>query len=128
MSLEKERRRYLRVNPSMSNPIMSTIHWNGQELNDIPVRDISLGGVALNLSTDNAEPSVGSHFSDMNFFLPNHGVIIASGIVRRVETDTSSNEVCCALEFTRVPTSSDRLLYQYINARQRELSWFETGH
>ena len=46
---EQERRKYIRVNPAMGNPILSNIQLNGREFNKLQVIDISLGGVALKL-------------------------------------------------------------------------------
>ncbi len=125
---EHERRKYIRVNPAMGNPILSNIQLNGREFNKLQVIDISLGGVALKLPELRMKPSTGTHILDMNFYLPQVGVAVASGIVRRIETEFLTNEVACALEFTKVPTSSDRLFFRYINNRQRELSWFDRGN
>lgn len=125
---EKDRRQYVRVNPAIGNPVLSNIHFNGREFNNLPVTDISLGGVALKIPNMKLKPMEGTHILDMNFHLPQVGVVVASGIVRRIETEILTNEVSCALEFTKVPTSSDRLLFKYINNRQREMSWFERGN
>lgn len=125
---EKDRRQYVRVNPALGNPVLSNIQFNGREFNNLQVKDISLGGVAITIPDMKMKPIEGTHILDMNFHLPQVGVVVASGIVRRIETELLTSEVSCALEFTKVPTSSDRLLFKYINNRQRELRWFERGN
>jgi len=125
---EQERRKYIRVNPAMGNPVLSNIQLNGREFNKLQVKDISLGGVAIKIPDLRMKPVTGTHIIDMNFYLPQIGVAVASGIVRRIVTEFLTNEIACALEFTKVPTSSDRLFFRYINNRQRELSWFDRGN
>lgn len=119
-----DRRRYLRVTPSMSNPIVGGFRLAGADLKNIPVIDISLGGVAVTIPKGNLNIPPGTHVLDMNFSLPELGLITASGVIRRVQGTAESKSTVCAFEFTKVPTSSDRVLFRYINGRQRELSWF----
>lgn len=123
-----DRRRYLRVTPSMSNPIVGEFRLGGSDLQNIPVKDISLGGVAVTIPKRSLNIHPGTHVLDMNFSLPEHGFITASGVVRRVQDSPDTKTTLCAFEFTKVPTSSDRVLFRYINGRQRELSWFTRGH
>jgi len=121
-----ERRRYVRVSPSMSNPVQTTIQDEELRLEALPVKDISLGGVAVELPEHILHLPVGRQISTLQIFLPKLGTISASGVIRRFEVDPVSRRRICAVEFTRVPVPADRKLYQYINRRQREIHWFTT--
>lgn len=119
-----ERRRHFRVPPSLSNPVLTTYRRNNESMKSLPVKDISLSGVAFYVPEMEGCVPVGTVLPNMQINLPNQGQINASGVVRRIEKDTKNDRVVCAMEFTRVPTSSDRKLYSYLNERQRELLWF----
>ena len=118
-----ERRRYFRVNPSMSNPILTTIRDNDVQWKSLPVKDISLGGVAFYFPNDSQPIPVGTTIPNLQLTLPQQGPINASGVVRRIDQNDDNRRAVCALEFTRMPTSSDRILYNYLNVRQREINW-----
>lgn len=120
----KERRRYVRVTPSMSHPIFTTILDKDVRMERIPVRDISLGGVALLLDQPYRRFVEGQPLHQVKIDLPKLGSISASGVVRRFEYLPDTGKAICALEFTRLPSASDRMLFQYINRRQREMHWF----
>ena len=120
----KERRRYIRVAPSLSNPVKTTIQDEDLHLEALRVKDISLGGIAVELPDNVWNVPVGRQVSKLEIELPKLGKVVASGVIRRLDVDRETNKKICALEFTRVPIPADRLLYQYINRRQRELYWF----
>lgn len=119
-----ERRRHFRVSPSLSNPVLTTYRRNNENMKSLPVKDISLGGVAFYVPEMEKCVPVGTIIPNMQINLPAQGQISASGIVRRIEKETNNERIVCALEFTRVPTTSDRKLYSYLNERQREIRWF----
>jgi len=110
-----EKRRYFRVTPSMSNPILTTIRDNDIQWKSLPVKDISLGGVAFYYPNDAQPMSIGTTVPNLQLTLPQKGQINASGVVRRIDQNLNDNRAVCALEFTRMPTSSDRMLYTYLN-------------
>jgi c-di-GMP-binding flagellar brake protein YcgR len=124
MNQHHERRKYFRVTPSMSNPILTTIRDNDVQWKSLPVKDISLGGVAFYYPNDTQPLSIGTTVPNLQLTLPQKGQINASGVVRRIDQNLNDNRALCALEFTRMPTSSDRTLYTYLNERQREINWF----
>jgi c-di-GMP-binding flagellar brake protein YcgR len=124
MDQNHEKRRYFRVTPSLSNPILTTIRENDIQWKSLPVKDISLGGVAFYYPNDAQPISIGTNVPNLQLTIPQKGQINASGVVRRIDQNSSDNRALCALEFTRMPTSSDRTLYSYLNERQREISWF----
>lgn len=122
-----EKRKYFRVTPSLSNPVLTTISDSDTIFNSLPVKDISLGGVAFYYPLDAPMLQIGKSISKMQLTLPQQGAINASGVVRRVEQDKTTPRVLYAMEFSRLPVNSDRKLYTYLNQRQREISWVTTN-
>ena len=120
----EEKRQYFRVTPSLSNPILTTIHGNNVQLKSLPVNDISLGGISFYIPNDTHTIPLGTMVPNFQLTIPQQGVINASGVVRRIDHNLYNQRSICALEFTRMPVNSDRILYSYLNDRQRETSWF----
>lgn len=108
----------------MSNPVQTAFRDEELQLEALPVKDISLGGVAVELPEHILHLPVGRQITTLQISLPKLGTVSASGVIRRFEVDPVSKRRICAVEFTRIPVPADRKLYQYINRRQREIHWF----
>ncbi len=119
-----EKRKYFRVTPSLSNPILTTIYGQNLKLKSLPVRDISLGGISFYMPKEINSIPVGTMIPNFQLTIPQKGPINASGVVRRVDNNFYNKRNICALEFTRMPAFSDQKLYNYLNGRQREIGWF----
>ncbi len=122
-----ERRRYFRVRPAMSQPVLMTMRVAGQDLQALPVKDISLGGIAFLCPVGITLPAIGTPILDLQLLLPNHGVITPIGVARRIARDAIKNKLYCALEFTNLSTNDDHKLFQYLVDRQRELLRIKTN-
>jgi len=120
-TMEQKRRRYFRVNPAISQPVLTFIHNDAVDWQSLPVKDISLGGMAFYPPQASQPPAVGTAIANLQLMLPNLGVISPIGVVRRIERESKQNKLVCALEFTNLNDEDDHKLYQYLNNRQREL-------
>jgi len=119
-----EKRQYFRVSPALGNPVSVQFNWQDTTINSQRVRDISLGGVAFTMSSDNEQPSLGTTISEIDLEIPYQGCVPVQGVVCRYDTLPDHSTPVCAIQFTRIPTEAERKLFQYINQRQRELRWF----
>ena len=120
----KERRRYLRVHPAQTNPVHVAVQMGDTVLEADAIRDVSLGGVAFQFPWDSALPPIGKKLAPIQLKLPELGTVEARGVVRRYDRPAPDAPPVLAVEFTSLPYSGEKKLFQYINQRHRELRYF----
>ena len=115
----QERRRAYRVKPALGNPLRIEFYRNNRKISSERIRDISVGGIAFLLPSSADLPEIGERIDQISLFLPRESPLALSGLVRRVEPDIG----LCAMELVDMETSVERRIVNYVNRRQRELSW-----
>lgn len=117
-----QRRSYVRVDPSITKPIVISFEsgkLSQLEIN-IPVRDISEGGVSLILPVDIGKKlSKGTVFDKVSISIPDRGKIITKGIIRSLLQESSEKQIC-GVELLGLTEDQMDIIYRYVVERQKE--------
>ena len=117
-----QRRNYVRVDPSIIKPIV--ISFESDKLSQIeinlPVRDISEGGVSLILPVDiGKQLSKGTIFNKVSISIPDRGKIITKGIIRSLLKGSPEKQIC-GVELVGLTEDQMDIIYRYVVERQKE--------
>ena len=126
--LRLQRREYFRLSTPIANPIRMTTYLQladgSQAFIELPLLDISGGGVGLMVSPEQAELfSRGDLLADCHMLLPEEGLLVATLCVRNmfdVATRTGSRFVRIGCEFVDVPPARLNMVQRYITRIERE--------
>ena len=125
--LRLQRREFFRLSAPIATParlcaeIVSTEH--GREVVDVPLLDISGGGVGFMIAPDRAARLArGDILKDGKILLPNEGLLVASLCIRNmfdVTTRSGAHHVRVGCEFIDLPTSRMTVIQRYITRVER---------
>ena len=126
--LRLQRREYFRLATPIANPIRMTAAMERPDGNpihlDLPLLDISGGGVGLMASVDQAQYfERGDLLPECRIVLPNEGMLVASLSVRNlfdVTTRTGAKHVRVGCEFADLPSARLSMVERYITRVERE--------
>jgi len=117
-----QRRSYVRVDPSISNPLIISCKVKRRPQLDInlPVRDISEGGLSFNIPGDIAKQlRLGMIFDEISFSIPESGDIKTKGVIRSMFKGQGEKYIC-GLEFIDQTNAQMDMIYRYVVKRQME--------
>lgn len=127
--LRIQRREYYRLSIPISSPIKCTIPikpekpGSPQISREIPILDISCGGVALLCEEHETEFQPGKSYKGCQIQLPNFGTVTVALEVRNCADFTTANGLAkkrVSCQFTRPDNQTTILLQNYINRQQLE--------
>lgn len=130
--LRIQRRDYFRLGIPISTPLKCIVPvrpYNPDEpdqpaiTRELPILDISGGGLSLRGEEHEQELSSGRSFSGCRFTLPNIGILTVTLVIRSQSSltnsdDTVSKRIGC--QFVHLDNQTNLLLQQYINRLQSE--------
>ncbi|HDK36494.1 MAG TPA: hypothetical protein ENG82_06280 [Bacteroidetes bacterium] len=119
-----EKRRFLRVHPAQTNSVKVAVKYQDILLQVGQIKDVSLGGIAFRLSEEKVTPPVGEKLNPIELDIPDFGKVQAQGVVRRCGWLEDTHQPFLAIEFTKLPYSGEKRLFQYIKQRHREIRMF----
>ena len=126
--LRLQRREYFRLATPIANPIRMTATLERPDGNpvhlDLPLLDISGGGVGLMASVEQAQYfERGDLLPECRIMLPNEGMLVALLSVRNlfdVTTRTGARHVRIGCEFADLPSARLSMVERYITRVERE--------
>ena len=126
--LRLQRREYYRLSTPIANPIrcqMTGSREDGSTFScDVPLLDISGGGVGLMIDTAQADDfKVDTTFKDCRINLPEEGILVASLVVRNafeVTTKSGNRYLRVGCEYVDLPGTRLTMIQRYITRVERE--------
>jgi flagellar brake protein len=126
--LRLQRREYFRLSTPIAHPVMCVIplkRADGSTLVvDVPLLDLSGGGVGLMASSEQAALfETDMIFPDCKIALPDEGLLVATLAVRNtyeITTKNGSHHVRVGCEFIDLPSSRLTMIQRYITRVERE--------
>ena len=126
--LRLQRREYFRLSTPIATPIRMTTYVHipdgSQAFIDLPLLDISGGGIGLMVSPEQAQLFArGDIFPDCRMQLPEEGLLVATLCVRNmfdVATRSGARFVRVGCEYVDVPPARLNMVQRYITRIERE--------